>query len=128
MKTGLLKSAFVCCMLATGLAGITPAFAQDYYGAIAYSPERGAWGWAKDYQSQDDAEDRAMDECEQRSEGTECRVATWFRNGCGSLASGPNGWGADWGNSDWEAATKAMERCSEHSKDCKVKEKICVQQ
>ena len=128
MKPVLLKSACLGILLAAGIGSTAPAFAQDYYGAIAYAPQRGAWGWSKDYTSQQDAEDRAMDECEQRSEGTRCRIATWFRNGCGALATGPNGWGADWGNTDWEAATKAMERCSEHSKKCKVKEKVCVQQ
>lgn len=119
------KSVALAAAIAFG-AMAAPVHAADMFGAIAYSPNSGAWGWSKDYASQDEAETRAMDECESRSNGEECQVASWFRNACGSLATGPDGWGADWGNDQWEAAAKALERCSEHSMTCTVKEKICV--
>ncbi len=106
-------------MLATTASGFA-----DNFGAIAYAPNNGAMGWSYDYSTRADAENRAMDECRSRASG--CRIATWFRNACGAVASGPNGWGADWGNSREQAERKAVRRCSQHSHSCSSKRWVCT--
>lgn len=100
------------------------AAAQDYYGAIAYSTSTGAHGYSYDYGSQYDAEQRALNECYQYGGG--CQVATWFRNACGALAVGPNGWGADWHTSRSGAESKAIARCSQYSYGCSIIRWVCT--
>ena len=115
------KSAIV--VLPLMMASTASGFA-DNFGAIAYAPGNGAMGWSYDYSSRAEAERRAMSECRSRASG--CRIATWFRNACGAVASGPNGWGADWGNDRWQAERKAVRRCSQHSRSCSPKRWVCT--
>jgi len=118
------KHVLAAAIAATALFPPATAMAQDLFGAIAYSPSSRAFGWAKDFGSQYEAENAAMNECYKRA--GDCRVAVWFQNACGSVASGPEGWGADWGESFREAERKATRLCSDYSHGCAIVTTQCV--
>ncbi|URK87485.1 DUF4189 domain-containing protein [Rhizobium sp. RCAM05350] len=63
-------------------------------GAISLSPATGATGWSHDYSTRWEAEEVAQSHCYKNA--GDCRVAIWFKNGCGAVARGPDGWGANW--------------------------------
>lgn len=101
------------------------ASAADLYGAIAYSQNSRAHGWAKDFQSQSAAENAAMNECNKQA--NDCRIGVWFRNACGAVAVGDDGgWGSDWGANMNAAENKAMHVCDGYSYNCKVAVSQCV--
>ena len=101
------------------------AYAVDYYGAIAYSQDTDAHGWAYDYKSQIEAESAAMLECAKHGGG--CKIATWCKNACCALAVGRGyGWGADWGRSKEEAQKLAVRRCNQHTSNCSVRRWVCT--
>lgn len=108
---------------AVGMAGT--AHARDYYGAIAFSQVTGAHGYSFDYSSRGGAQGRAMQECAKYGGG--CKVAAWFKNGCGALAVGNgNGWGAEWGPNKASAQRLALKRCSSHTGGCQVVRWVCT--
>src|SRR5262245_65613021 len=80
-----------------GAAEDTSGSGEEYYGAIAYSPTNRAHGWSYDYPSRKDAERRALAQCRRHAE--DCVVPVWFRNACGALAVGSDGYGSGWGPS-----------------------------
>jgi Domain of unknown function (DUF4189) len=100
------------------------ARADDYFGAIAYSPSSGADGYSFDYPSQGEAEERALAECNSRGEG--CQSVLWFRNACGALAVGPDGWGTGWAEDQGTAEQNALDSCKEHSNNCSVTRWACT--
>src|SRR5215470_9314432 len=87
--------------------------AQEYYGAIAYSPTTRAHGWSYDYDSRGEAERRALDQCSRHAQ--DCVVPVWFRNACGALAVGADGYGSGWGESRKAAETFAVQSCGRYS-------------
>lgn len=102
-----------------------PAQAADNYGAIAFSQRTGAHGFSVDYSSRAAAQHRAMQECARYGRG--CRIASWFKNGCGALAVGNgNGWGAEWGNTRGEAERLALQRCGANTYDCWIRRWVCT--
>lgn len=110
----------VACLLASA------ASAQDRFGAIAYSQETDAHGWSTDNATQGAAEKLALKEC--ATHGPGCVVTTWFRNGCGALAVGPDrAWGADWGVDEAEAEKKALRQCSDVGNHCGVARTVCTE-
>ncbi|MCY0095088.1 DUF4189 domain-containing protein [Hoeflea ulvae] len=90
----------------------------DNFGAIAFSQSSGAYGTSYDYSSRRDAENRAMTECRTRSRG--CKVAIWFRNACGAVATGANGWGSAWAGNRQQAERAAKQNCSKHTNGCRT--------
>jgi Domain of unknown function (DUF4189) len=105
----------------------TPAtvFADELFGAIAYSQNTGAHGWAKDFGSQQAAENAAMNECNKQA--NDCKIGVWFQNACGAVAVGTDGgWGADWGANQQAAQNKAMHVCDGYSYGCKIAVSQCV--
>lgn len=109
-----------------GMVAMAPqGAAAQSFGAIAYSPSSGAWGWSSDYGSRGQAERRAIREC--RNRGSGCRNAIWFRNACGALAKGNNGgWGANWGNNRNQARSKALRTCRSYgNRGCRIVEAVC---
>ncbi len=110
------------CLLLAWSAG--PATAQDYFGAIAFSPKTRAHGWAYDYTSRAQAQDRAMSEC--RRHAADCVSAVWFRNACGALAVGPQAYGAGWGSNRGQAESAAIKSCGRYSSDCVIIRWICT--
>jgi Domain of unknown function (DUF4189) len=101
-------------LLMLGGSATAPALAQDsdpnagIYGSIAYNESTGAYGWSRNYKTQDEADDRAMEEC-----GRRCKVVMQFWGEyCGALAKSPNGaWGTASGATDREARRKTLDTC-----------------
>jgi len=110
MKSALTAMVLLC-------AGTAVAHA-DSFGAISLSPATGATGWSHDYSSRWEAEDVAQSHCYKNAD--DCRVAIWFKNGCGAVARGPDGWGADWAAGSRQAQRAALASCSNHSYGCQV--------
>ncbi len=111
MKREILISLSICAML----AGTGTAFA-DSFGAIAYSPRTAALGWSYDHQTQRSAERTAQSNCD----ASDCRIAIWFKNGCGAVARGSDGWGAGWGGGRREAEFRAIRSCRQNTGGCHV--------
>src|ERR1041384_487030 len=73
------------------------AFAQDFYGAVAFSQSTGDSGWTKNYNTQQEAESEAIRYCRQNNGANDCKVYSYV-NACFALAvGGDNGFGTDWG-------------------------------
>jgi hypothetical protein len=98
--------------------------AEQFFGAIAYSPSTRAHGWAFDYTSRVDAEKRAMAKCQRHAR--DCFVPVWFRNACGALAIGFDGYGTGWGASRRLAETYALQSCRRYSGGCWVVRWVCT--
>jgi hypothetical protein len=111
----MMKAAFIA--TACLGAGIVSAHAESF-GAISLSPATGATGWSHDYTSRWEAEEVAQSNCYKNA--GDCRVAIWFKNGCGAVARGPDGWGADWAAGSSQAQRAAIASCSNHSYGCQV--------
>lgn len=94
------------------------------YGAIAYSPASGLYGYSDNYPNRAQADQRALRECGQ----ADCVVASWFWNQCGALAAGDNGtWGAEAGSSEARAQSLALARCDrEGGNNCQIKISHCA--
>ena len=116
-----LKTMVVVAAIGVGTGGAAMA---DNYGAIAYSPSSGGYGYSYDHLSRRDAENRAMAECRARARG--CRIAIWFRNSCGSVARGTNGWGSAWAESAQAAERAAVRNCSRHTRGCRTLTRVCT--
>lgn len=100
-------------------ATFTPVHAlADSYGALAYSPSTGASGWSHSYSTRSAAEASALRGCAPYAR--DCRVAIWFVNACGAIATGPDGWGSGWGNTRTRAEYEAMQVCNRHSRGCEI--------
>lgn len=109
-----LKAALIMMPLLTGAA----AAHADSFGAISLSLATGATGWSHDYASRWKAEEVAQSHCYKYA--GDCRVAIWFKNACGAVARGPDGWGADWALGRRQAQRAAVTACSNHSYGCEV--------
>ncbi|WP_353570460.1 DUF4189 domain-containing protein [Candidatus Albibeggiatoa sp. nov. BB20] len=98
------------------------SFADDKYGAIAYSLEEGVYGYATDYDSRDAAEEVALDECVKllESDETECVAELWFKNAYGALAKGDNGFGTGQGTYRQDAQLMALENCKKYTENCDI--------
>ena len=114
-----MKRMTVFAMLAAAMiAGNATAARADSFGAISLSPGSGATGWSHSYSSRWEAEEVAQSNCYDYA--GDCRVAIWFKNACGAVARGPDGWGADWGRNRRAAQNAAIRSCERHSYDCKI--------
>lgn len=115
----LVMAGALICALAIQAA---PASARDYYGAIAFSVESGALGWAYDYDSRGAAENEATSQC-----GGGCSAVLWFRNACGAIAtSSDHSYGTGWATNRGEAESIAMRGCRQHASDCSVERWVCT--
>jgi len=88
------------------------------YGAIAYSSDKGDYGYSERYGSRAQAEREAMKQCGK----DDCEVAVWFYNSCGALAVDDDGnWGGGDGDDAGRAQRDAVASCAEEGgKTCKV--------
>ena len=120
-----MRSFFAAClvMLVAACLGSGQA-AADNYGAIAYSPSTRALGWSYDYRSRSAAESVALGNC--RKHAGDCIVPLWFRNACGALATGSNGYGTGWGTSRGLAESYALQSCRRHTGGCSVRRWVCT--
>lgn len=96
--------------------------ARDYYGAISYSPSTGKYGYSYDYNYRSGAESAARNQCARR----DCSTLLWFRNACGSLAVGRNGYGSGWGSNRARAKREALKSCRRYTGGCRVVNTICT--
>lgn len=102
------------------------ASAQDYFGAIAFGTQNGAYGYSYNYSDRNQAEQKAISQCQDHG-GNGCQVAVWFRNACGALArSGTTGYGSGWGSNRNLAEQYAMESCGKHNSSCSIVEVVCT--
>jgi hypothetical protein len=110
------------CEQRCGPGGSKPA---RTFGAIAYSPSTGGYGYSYKYGSRTEAENRAIKECGKN----DCQVATWFVNNCGALAADSKGpWGGGHGNNERTAQAAAQARCAkEGGAKCEIKFTQCSQ-
>ena len=112
-----------CLWAVLGFAGGSAA-AQEYFGAIAYSPSTRAHGWSYDYDSRREAERRAQAQCSRHAR--DCEVPVWFRNACGALAVGSDGYGSGWGATRKAAEGSAVRSCARFSGSCTVIRWVCT--
>jgi serine/threonine-protein kinase len=98
--------------------------AREFYGAIAYSPTTRAHGWAYDYASRGDAKRHALVQCNRHAD--DCIVPVWFRNACGALAVGADGYGSGWGATRKLAETYAIQSCGRYSGSCAIVRWVCT--
>ena len=107
------------------IGSVPAASAQDAFGAIAYSPSTGAYGYSYDFPSRAAAEAGAFNDCSKHNSG--CQVVLWFKNACGSLAVGANGgWGTAWAASRKLADKQAVGQCSRNDQGCRPVVFSCV--
>jgi hypothetical protein len=116
-------------LLAAGAAlliAAAPAHAEREWGALALSERSTAYGYAKDFDTQEGASERALAECAKNA--SDCRLHTAFRNTCLVLAGsvdGPFGWA--WGAPANTRAQRALEQCRQRGAiNCKVVETVCA--
>jgi hypothetical protein len=124
--SGMLSACCISLLLTLGAGGSAAQEPtdQEYFGAIAYSPSNRAHGWSYDYPSRKDAESRALAQCRRHAE--DCIVPVWFRNACGALAVGADGYGSGWGSNRESAEGKAVQSCRRYSGDCAVIRWVCT--
>lgn len=115
------RDVLVLALLVMMIASPTAAVADDSFAAIAYSDESGAVGYSNDYDSRAGAEQRALAEC-----GSGCKVVLWFKNACGALATGDDGWGTGWASTRGAAESTALTGCSEQTKNCTIERWVCT--
>lgn len=101
------------------------AVSADNFGAIAFSQATGGYGYSYDHATRREAESRAMSECSSRNRG--CKVAIWFKNACGAVATGSNNaWGSAWAGSREGAERAALGYCRQHTSNCQVLAWTCT--
>lgn len=124
--TGWLRGvSLVAGLAALGTAALAQSVGAASYGAIAFSPRNGAFGYSYNYGTRDEAEARALRECRVRGGG--CRLMVWFRNACGALAVGEGyAYGWAWASSRGEARGRAMEECRARTRGCDIRVLVCT--
>ena len=110
-------------LLACAGAGPGEAAAESY-GAIAYSPSTKVYGWSYDFPSRRAAENEALARC--RRQANDCTVPLWFRDACGALAIGSDGYGTGWGTDRGIAERYAISVCQKHTRGCAVVRWVCT--
>ena len=119
------KRIALLCVVTILLGTAAIADRDDRYGAIAYSRRTEHYGWANRAESQAGAERRALEKCE----GRDCRIAGWFRNSCGALATGEGGQVTGFGHDVRveEAKERAVRECRENrGRRCRVVVSACA--
>lgn len=104
-----------------GTTVIVPDVAVEYFGAIAYQPATGAFGFSYDWTSAREAEVSALDECGD----ARCIVVVSFSDGCGALVVGARGAFAERGATRAEAETRALAACADPA-SCQVRAWACT--
>jgi len=112
---------FLAAIGALMMLGTLPAMAgqcgYDYcYGAVAYNPNTGSYGWSHSHWSETDAANAAQEGC-----GYNCTEVKTFYNTCGAVALGANG-GAGWGFGfpRQAAQNQALSYCNGVDYGCRV--------
>jgi Domain of unknown function (DUF4189) len=106
----------------------TKTHADVTFGSIAYSPSWRVFGFTRDYSSSDEAGREAMGECisAERRRASACRIVLLFKNTCGALAEGDDGWGTGASVDRPAAERDALTNCRHYSRNCKVTRWVCT--
>ena len=99
------------CLQWSATCNSTNSSTVSHYGAIAYGPKTGAFGYSYSWNTQAQAQNTAMKNCAQH--GNDCEVAVWFRQECGAVVSDAGTayyWGL--GNTAAIAASEAKKSCA----------------
>jgi hypothetical protein len=97
------------------------AAAAETYAAIAFSQANGAFGYANRYDTQDGAEERALQEC-----GPSCEIVIWARDACAALFAGSgNGYGVGWSTDEDDTVQIASDECDSRTSNCELKVMVC---
>ena len=114
-------------VLAAAAALGRPAHAQGIYAALAISNTTGVYGYGFNYDTARGAQDRAMQECRQRTQATDCRVYANFQRACIAVAqAGNNAFGWAIGYASDERSERALNECAyRNGTDCKVVARFC---
>lgn len=109
------------------VAAAAPARAEGIHAAIAISTTTGAYGYAFNFNTEQQARDGALSECRKRTQAQDCRVyATFFRQ-CVAIARSTNnafGWALGYPND--ERPERALNECAaRNGQGCKVVERFC---
>jgi hypothetical protein len=111
----------------TGVAPFSSPKPTTHFGAIAYGPKSGAYGYSFSWDTQAQAESTAMKNCAQN--GNDCEVAVWFGQQCGAVVSdvGTNYyWGL--GKTSALAVADAKKTCAKQGgRICQTKVSQCSQ-
>ncbi|MBE9224978.1 DUF4189 domain-containing protein [Phormidium sp. LEGE 05292] len=99
------------------MAGV--ALAADNFGAIATS-DSGAYGYAYDYPTQEQAERAALEKCGEEG----CQIQVWFKNACGAVAKDDEHLGWGWAGTRAQAEANAVSQCGTGA--CKVVTWACT--
>ena len=100
------------------------ANAQELFGAFAYSVKEKKHGWAINFPTKEAAEQAALVHCQKNAET--CQNILWFRNACGALVTGPEGFAAEWAEDQTDAVNKALKACATRSGSCAVTATHCT--
>jgi hypothetical protein len=126
-RYGLKRITFAFGFAALFLGGTTIANAQAF-GALALSP-KGAWGYSSSFATVDEAQDRALAECNKHDKG--CNVVRVFDNICVAIARNEIRerpiitWVS--GRSQQERTRLALRNCrSDGGTDCKILKEFCT--
>ena len=119
-------------LLLAGLIGLTslavlpaPSEAANEYGALAYGRKNGALGWSYNYDDEDEARRRAMEECEKYA--SDCKIARTFTDVCVTVARAGNRMGWAWGYEKAERRRRAIAECrKDGGRNCKVEANFCT--
>ncbi len=101
--------------------GAAPAMAEKLFGAIAFSPSTGQYGWAKNQTVEAGASDEAVSGC-----GVDdCQSVVVFPN-CAALSVGDGyGMGFSKAKSVGKAEDAALAKCDEFTTNCIVSVSVC---
>jgi Domain of unknown function (DUF4189) len=101
---------------------------ERQFGAIAFSPSTGAYGYSFEYRTRNQAEKRAIAECKARNGGDDCATEIWFYDNCGALAVGAGATRSAAYSADKAAASRrALEACNGRNGGaaCEIKATVC---
>jgi hypothetical protein len=103
-------------------AGPALQAAGDTYGAIAFSPSTGRWGYGNGYPTKAEAIARARRECGRSDAKTNWCKNSWIALAISNESSG--GWGSAWGETKAAARSAAIAECLSRNPDAHVV--ICI--
>ncbi|MDX2270923.1 MAG: DUF4189 domain-containing protein [Cyanobacteriota bacterium] len=113
-------------VLAVGAVVVGSQQAHAGFGAIAYSPATGSYGYSYNHTTQAGAEFAAVQACS--AYAGDCQAQLWFQNSCGALAVSPSGaFGTGWGATVALAQAYAVQTCSQYGGGCYIKYSLCTQ-
>jgi hypothetical protein len=97
----------------------------DQWGAIATYIPKGIIGTAVNQPSKQMAEQAALQDCRAKG-GLDCKMESWYSNGCEALVAGIPGFVIEGGNTRDAAIDRSMKECvSDGNKGCRALYAAC---